>query len=131
MGEVAFQSSGAIPEGAVIDQHPRAGTPVARGTPVDLEVSSGSPFAPKRVPSLIGLDIAVVEDTLRKYEMSLGSLEERLDNRVPPGQVLRQSPAADTRAPKGTKISLVISMAATPLEWPGSAPDSTGRDGRL
>ena len=110
VGKFSYVSSGSIPEGAVISQIPVAGTRLPRGGAVDLKVSSGSPFARKRVPDLLNLSIEVVEDSLRKYEMELGSIREQLDNTRPPGSVLEQSPSADDRVMRYTPVEIVISV---------------------
>ena len=85
LGRVEYVSSGSIPEGAVIRQSPAAGTRVRRQSRVNLKISSGSPFAPKRVPDLVGVAIEAVEDSLRKYEMRLGRIREQVSNAVPVG----------------------------------------------
>ena len=114
VGRVRYRSSGSIPEGAVISQDPAPGTPVPRTTPVHLEVSSGSPFAPKLVPDLVGMPIEEVETVLDNYEMRLGELSERVNNSALPGQVLAQDPAGGSRAPRGTAVRLVVSAATLP-----------------
>ena len=55
VGEVMFESSSSIPEGAVIEQVPRPGVELSPGREVDLKISSGSPATLKRVPALEGL----------------------------------------------------------------------------
>jgi len=124
LGEILYRSSGSIPERAVIDQHPRSGSRVPRGSPVALRISSGSHFSPKRVPDLIALSIEVVEDSLRKYEMRLGRVSDRLDNTAPPGQVLSQRPAAGASAPRETAVDLVVSVAARPATGDSPPADS-------
>lgn len=119
LGEVAFVSSEGIPEGAVISQQPRPGTQANRGRAVRLRISSGSSLVPKLVPDVRGLAIGAVEDTLRKYEMRLGSIQEQVDNAQPVGRVLVQRPAPGERSLPGTAIDLVLSVqAATPPEGP-------------
>ncbi|MFH1569876.1 MAG: PASTA domain-containing protein [Gemmatimonadota bacterium] len=118
VGAIRYRSSGSVPEGVVITQHPVAGAAVSRGTIVTLEVSSGSPFAPKRVPALVGRPIEVVEDSLAKYELRLGTISERPRLDVPPGRVLSQEPVADSRVPRDTPVNLVVST--------GAAPDNAG-----
>jgi len=110
LGRVRFVSHTSIPEGVVIRQHPAAGKGVPRGTTVDLEISSGSPFATKAVPDLIGLPIDTVEDSLLKYEMDLGRVSERVAELLPPGQVLSQSPEPGAGVPRGTNVDLVVSV---------------------
>lgn len=110
VGRTTYASSGKVPQGVVVRQRPAAGTKVARSSRVDLEVSSGSPNTPKLVPKLVGLSIDVVEDTLLKYEMALGEVQERVSELLPPGQVLAQEPQASSRAPRETAIRLVVSV---------------------
>lgn len=115
MGRIYYVSSASAPPGAVIRQHPQAFARMQRGERVDLEISSGSPLDPKRVPRLLGLTIDVVEDSLSKYEMDQGEINERLDLGSPPGVVLSQNPRPGSLHMRHTKINIVISVGrATP-----------------
>ena len=80
------------------------------GTRVDLQISSGSPFARKAVPNLVGLPIGVVEDSLLKYEMTLGTITDRVAELLPPGQVLSQSPEGGVGVPRNSAVDLVVSV---------------------
>ena len=113
LGEVIFASSEPIPSGAVIKQVPQHGIELPRHSVVDLEISSGSPHQPKRVPNLRGLSIEVVEDTLRKYEMRLGTITSSIDNAVTPGHVLGQNPAAGERIARFSAINLILSVVGS------------------
>ena len=113
IGRVIYVSSRDIPEGAVIDQVPRPGTRQSRDSRVDLRISSGSPSAPKRVPDLNGLPIEVVEDTLRKYEMRLGRIENQVRDGLPAGTVLSQKPGPAAQTARATAINLVVSVRET------------------
>ena len=110
VGAVRRESHTAIPAGVVIRQAPSATQRVPRGTRVDLVVSSGSPFDPKAVPHLVGLQIAVVDDSLLKYEMKLGVVSDRVAELLPPGQILSQFPEPGVGVPPGTAIDLVVSV---------------------
>ena len=77
---------------------------------MDLDISSGSPLDPKPIPSLLGLNIDVVEDSLTKYEMNPGRINERLSLGSPPGVVLSQNPRPGSMRIRHTKIDLVISV---------------------
>ena len=116
VGGVAHKSSSDFPEGAIIEQMPREGVLLPRNSRVDLVISSGSPTATKRVPNLVGLSIEVVEDTLVKYEMRLGLLDNQVDNLRPAGIVLSQQPTAAERAMRKTPINLVLSVRETAPE---------------
>lgn len=109
IGDILYVSSDEIPQTAVIDQSPTAGKLLARGSHVDLRISNGPLSSLKRVPDLTRIAIDAAEDTLRKYEMQLGRIENRIDNDSPPGTILSQQPAANTQAPRNSRINLRIS----------------------
>ncbi len=121
IGTIRLESSTAIPAGVVLGQKPRAGAAMARGSRVDLVVSSGSPFEPKNVPDVVGLSIDSVEDTLEKYEMELGNIDERVAEHVLPGQILAQQPAEGALVPRHTSIDLVVSVR--PVPEPEQSPE--------
>ena len=113
VGEITYVSSADIPQGAIISATPAFSTMLSRSSPVDLEISNGSPSLPKRVPSLHGLPIEQVEDSLRKYEMRLGDISSAVDNDRPVGTVLEQSPTPRQRTLRLTRIDLVVSVRET------------------
>ena len=108
LGSWRYTSSSSVPRDATVTQVPRPGVPMKRNGRVDLEISSGPPDALKKVPKVVGLLINVVEDSLEKYEMDMGRIDERIDNRRPAGVVLRQRPAAGSRARRLTRVDVVI-----------------------
>jgi beta-lactam-binding protein with PASTA domain len=114
IGQTRYQSSASIPAGAIVGQSPASGVQLARGSAIDLQISSGPPDIPKRVPNLIGLAIEVVEDSLRKYEMRLGAIENRIDNQQPVGTVLAQDPDHQQRVRRQSRIDLVLSVEELP-----------------
>lgn len=118
LGDQAYVSSDRFPEGAVILQRPKAGTRLPLGGRVDLKISSGPSSQPKRVPDLRGLPISAIEDSLEKYEMLMGQIQEQVDNGVPAGTVLSQSIAPPRRALRGTPIDVILSVQQ-------AAPDSS------
>ena len=111
-GAIEYASSGTFPAGVVIRQRPSAGDRVPRGSEVRLVVSSGPPGAPKRVPDLAGLPIEVVEDSLAKYEMTLGPVR-RQGAGGPAGRVLSQAPEAGARVARHTPVEVVVSAPAS------------------
>jgi serine/threonine-protein kinase len=114
IGQTLYLSSEAIPAGAIVEQSPSPGARLARDSPVDLQISSGSPTQPKKVPNLIGLSIEVVEDSLRKYEMRLGNIVNRIDNQQSPGTVLAQTPDESQRTLRQSRINLILSVEELP-----------------
>ena len=116
LGDLVYVSSATVPQGVVLRQHPRAGTAIAREGNVHIEVSSGSPNDPKRVPNVKGTSIDTAEDSLRKYEMLLGTIVERVDNSAPLGIILAQQPDAEERVARNTAVNVTISVEETVVE---------------
>jgi serine/threonine-protein kinase len=100
----------------VVRATPIPGTRLTRGTLIDLEISSGPASVPKPVPNLVGLAIEQVEDTLRKYEMRLGTIDRRQDDGRPVGTVLAQSPTAGERLLPLSPVNLICNLP--PAESP-------------
>jgi len=123
LGDVLHVSSDGVPAGVVIRSAPPAGTRLPRGTPVDLEVSSGRFDQPKTVPQLCGLPIAAVGDTLLKYEMRLGAVASAVVSNRPPGIVLEQTPAAGSQALRLTPVDVTITALPSLPEPTGEQPD--------
>ena len=108
-GDIIYVSSNEVPETAVIDQHPTAGSRLKRDSRVDLRISNGPLSSMKTTPNLLSLPIDSAEDTLRKYEMRLGRVENQIDNTSPPGTIISQAPKPGTQTPRSTRINLLVS----------------------
>lgn len=110
VGQTRYLSSASIPAGAIVGQSPAPGVRLGHSSAIDLQISSGPPDAPKRVPNLVGLTIEAVEDSLRKYEMRLGAIENRIDNQQLVGTVLSQDPDHQQRVRRQSRIDLIVSV---------------------
>jgi beta-lactam-binding protein with PASTA domain/predicted Ser/Thr protein kinase len=105
---VVRQADETMPEGRVIMTSPAAGQSVDRGSNVTLFVSSG----PKQVaiPDVVGLTQREAQQTLGNRGFLFDVTEEGSDS-VDPGTVLRQDPAAGTKADPGSSVALVVARA--------------------
>ena len=97
--------SDTVPVNTVIGTNPGAGTPLPRGSAVELLVSSGPSLIP--VPSTVGATRAAAEallhDTLG-FGLSITFVNAPAAQK---GKVVAQNPAGGS-APKGSAIALVI-----------------------
>ena len=96
-----------VKKGVVIESRPDAGTAVRKNSTVTLTVSKGPELFD--VPSVTGKTQDQAQADLEGEGFALGRTSEKYDNDTDAGLVIRQSPAADARRAKGTKIDLVIS----------------------
>jgi len=103
------------PEGRVIEQNPLADREIEVGTQVVLTVSRGPQPIP--VPDVVGRGASDAEAALAGEGLEVATTEEFSD-RVPRGQVIRQSPAANARVLPGTTVQLVISRGPRSFPMP-------------
>jgi len=95
--------------GRVIGQEPVRGTRVLRGTAVNLVVSMVTrPPDSVSVPNLRGLDSAAAGSALEGRRLTLGQISAEPAPQADSGTVLRQTPAAESRVPVGTAVSVVV-----------------------
>lgn len=96
-----------VPKGKVITMVPPAGTRVAEGEAISLELSKG----PERyqVPNLKGKSISQATIALAQLKLVIGKTELQFSSRVPKDQIISISPAPGTLVKKNTEVDLVVS----------------------
>ncbi|MDB5040166.1 MAG: putative Serine/threonine protein kinase [Candidatus Eremiobacteraeota bacterium] len=108
--------SDAIPANAIASQSPDPGQTVAPNSTVTVVVSTGS--AAVDVPNVVGNDPDAAQTAL-----TLAGFQPVLAYNVDPtnasGKVAIQNPEAGSKAKKGSKVTIYVSV-------PGSVPDVTG-----
>jgi beta-lactam-binding protein with PASTA domain len=128
VGDVREMTGGGT-DGTITAQRPAAGERVGLGTTIDLVVAAAAVAKPEsirppsksksepravpdlEVPALTGLSIEVARDRLVRRGLSVGRISVKPASRSETALVLVQDPAAGTRQPPGTAISLVIGGA--------------------
>ncbi len=101
-----------IREGSVIRQSPSMGARVARGSKVDLTVSTRKVTTARvTVPSVVGQQEGAANAALRRAGLAVGTVTKAPG--ALPGRVLRQSPSARASVVRGTKVNLVVSVKRT------------------
>jgi serine/threonine-protein kinase len=109
--------------GTVVGQAPSAGTEVADGSTVQLEVAKARAAPPRiEVPDVLGVPAAEARSRLRAAGLrvrSVGVVSEE-----PAGTVLEQSPRAGAEVEKGASVRLTVSTGPAEVD----VPDVTGLD---
>ncbi|MFE7775524.1 Stk1 family PASTA domain-containing Ser/Thr kinase [Streptomyces sp. NPDC057445] len=90
--------------GTVVSQDPEGGTKAEKGIEVTLKIAKQ---ATKPVPNVVGSQFAAAENQLKTLGYTV--VRTDVDSDKPAGEVVAQDPAADTRQPKGTTITLQVS----------------------
>ena len=97
------------PTGYVLAQDPPEGTQVEAGSMIAISVSSGQ----VRVPAVIGVSVAQARSDLVQAGLD-AQIVEQLDDTVPTGTVLAQSPLPGTAVARGTVVPITVAIAPEP-----------------
>jgi serine/threonine-protein kinase len=99
----------AEPAGQVIAQNPDGGTELQEGERVRLNVSSGEGAPPTAdVPDVTGPDVQDGLETCREANFTCRVVERDAPSQEEVGEVIDQRPAAGSRAPELTQITLFV-----------------------
>jgi serine/threonine-protein kinase len=104
----------------VIGQAPGGGASVAKGSTVQLTVSSGPGNA--TVPPVVGETQAQAEKDIRAAGLVVGRVIQQPSNQYPAGQVTATDPGAGQTPPAGTHVALFVSTGPAKVQ----VPDVTG-----
>ncbi|MEE4637500.1 MAG: putative Ig domain-containing protein [Wenzhouxiangella sp.] len=99
--------SNTVAVGEVALQSPVAGTSVAAGSDVRIEISRGP--VPVRVPRLTGLDEADALAALAEAGLGVADTKRRNDPNVPKDTIVSQDPAPGTAVAPDTSVAIVVS----------------------
>ncbi len=109
-------ASDTIPPDVIVSQSPAAGSAVAPGSTVAVNVSLGAPEL--SVPDVGGRMAADGASALQIAGLQ-AITEYVVDGSAPPGTIMQQDPVAGTTVRKGSKVTLDIAV-------PGIVPDVAG-----
>ena len=114
LGQVTMQPSDSVPKDAVISSSPAIGAQVPKDGAVDLIISAGA--GEVTVPAVKGWGKSRASDMIKQAGLSVGSVRTVYDEtgEIEPGIVVRQDPAAGSKAAKGAAVSIWISTDVEP-----------------
>lgn len=92
--------------GVVVAQNPNAGTSVAKGSTVSLNISKGQ----ATVPDVVGQTASAAKTALRAA--GLVPAEFKVPGAEPKGTVTAQKPLPNKRVPRGSKVRINVSTGA-------------------
>jgi eukaryotic-like serine/threonine-protein kinase len=112
--------------GTVLAQDPKSGKQVDSGTTVALTVAKESSLTP--VPDVTGEDSSDAIRTLSSQGFEVDPQTRDVDSPDGDGVVIEQSPAAGTKAKKGSKVTIVVGKFNPDLNPEGGTTtgDTTG-----
>lgn len=105
-----------VPEGAVVDLSPPAGSSVDEASTVTMSVSLGP--APIEVPAVVGVSVDDATRTLEDVDLQLEIHERRYHDEVPEGHIIAQEPDNDATLLPGETVSVTVSDGPQPIRVP-------------
>ena len=102
-----------VPIGLVITTGPAPGAPIAAGSNVELQVSSGKVL----MPQLIGLAQSEAEALLKENGLVMAVVEQE-NSQVTPGKVTAQSETFNTEVDQGKTVTVTVAKAPVPTPTP-------------
>jgi len=94
----------------VLEQNPRSGKAVKKGTKVNLVVNMGEQ-AMVKVPRVESMMIDRVRESLGRDNLALGSVEWIIHEDYEPGTIIRQDPPPGKSVEPGTEVDLKVSAS--------------------
>ena len=108
LGHVTYATSEKS-AGVVLSQSHSPRSELPEGTRIDLTVSAGYAFTPKKIPDLYGMTLDEARDALSALGLSIGSAYS-VDSGLPSGRICAQSPLPDTNiSPDTVSVDVYIS----------------------
>jgi beta-lactam-binding protein with PASTA domain len=118
-GTVTEQCSDTVAAGLVISQDPAAESQAAFGSAVALVVSTG--VCNVTVPNVTGQTLTAAGTALAGANLTTGTVTEQCSDTVAAGLIISQNPAADSQAPLGGPVALVVSTGMCNVTVPNVA----------
>jgi eukaryotic-like serine/threonine-protein kinase len=112
------------PQNQVIHQNPAPGTPVPKGSTVDLQVSNGPPAV--QVPDVVADSSQLAAQTLANAGFTVSRQYQSVSDPTQDNIVQAQSPSGGTQATKGTTVTITIGQYSP---GPGTTTTSTTTSG--
>jgi len=116
VGTVTRRASDTARVDEVLSQDPTSGETLNEGDAVDLVVAKEVPTVV--VPDVTEMTLADAQAALRAVELELGTTAEAPSDTVPVGQIISQSPEAQTEVPEGSEINVVVSSGTDKVVLP-------------
>lgn len=117
--------------GVVMEQDPKAGERLAKGSGVILVLSKGPEPQNRQVPDLTGLTLDKAREELEKVKLRLSENITRYSSQdYPAGYVISQDPARGSEVLEGSEVRVVISSGPGPSRRMARIVARTPDDGK-
>jgi serine/threonine-protein kinase len=115
-------TSNTVPAGSVISTNPPGGTNRAKGSQVQLVVSTGKQQV--SIPPLVGQTPSAAGQTLGQLGLVVGDQINEPSTSVPFGRVTRTDPPAGSQLPIGSSVTVYVSSGVPQVTVPDLSNDT-------
>lgn len=105
----AYEYSDEVEKDYVISTTPAANSTAPKGSKVVITVSNGSEKKETAVPNIYGLSKEDAMTSIEAAKLKVGNVTEEHHETIPAGQVISQSPAANSPIEEGQSVDFVVS----------------------
>ncbi|MBE5932010.1 MAG: PASTA domain-containing protein [Lachnospiraceae bacterium] len=105
----AYEYSDEVEKDYVISTTPAANSTAPKGSKVVITVSNGSEKKETVVPNIYGLSKEDAMTSIEAAKLKVGNVTEEHHETIPAGQVISQSPAANSPIEEGQSVDFVVS----------------------
>lgn len=123
LGTVEEKNDDTVAKGKVISQSPTAGTKINEGDKVNIVISKGKASTDISVRSVTGFKENEAKSALEKDNLKVEINYKKSDQTK--GIVISQSPAANSKVPANTTITLTVSTGESEEVKPSTSPTAT------
>jgi beta-lactam-binding protein with PASTA domain len=116
VGNVAYEHSDQFPENTIIAQSVPAEARVAKGSRVNLTVSTGSGGGGVVVPDVVGRTLSEAEKLLTAADLKVGNITYQQNYELIPNTVVEQFPRPGESITPGHAVDLFVVKAGKPAE---------------
>lgn len=110
------ETSEDIDQGAIIRQEPGANVPAAKGSTVNLVISSGKPTPKVSVPNVVGKTQSNAQNILSNASLKYAVTSQ--ESSETKGTVIKQSPSAGSSVYEGAEVTIIISKGSEESKVP-------------
>jgi serine/threonine-protein kinase len=116
------------PADTVIDQDPKGGTKLEKGSAINIYLSNGAKKSEVSVPMLIGMTENQALLALQDLGLYAGSIIRQYSNDAVAGMVIGQGVSAGTQLEQGSAVNIIVSLGPQPAPPPPVTPPVTTPD---
>ena len=114
--EIKEEYNSDVAPGAVISQSAKAGEAVAKGSVITLVISKGDKGIDTSktvaIPNVVGTNIEKAKEEVKKLKLYVAISEIIYDEKLPEGQITKQSPEGNSSGHQGDTIKVTVNKGA-------------------